>query len=179
MIASLSPEGSGSAAEAWSRGKCTRQVLADTTACGCCQPCHTLRRGPADPAEQPEHGRSHRPNCPAPRSSEWVPGGELLAFVIETFLNKEECFFYDLIYLSFRWWSCCWTKGPTWVPSTRRKDSLSIVLLTWVSKFHFFARAAQHTFSLSNSSKCSYCSWQVWLWWRAKTLPSPYVIIWW
>ncbi|KAG7236887.1 hypothetical protein INR49_000103 [Caranx melampygus] len=36
--------GSGSAAEARSRGKCTRQVLADSTACGCCQPCHTLRK---------------------------------------------------------------------------------------------------------------------------------------
>lgn len=75
-IASFTPEGSGAAAEARCGGECTRQVLANAAACGCCQPCHTLRRGTAHPSEQPEHGRSHRQNCPAPCCSEWVSGGE-------------------------------------------------------------------------------------------------------
>lgn len=73
----FSSEGSGAAAEAWSRGKCSRQVLADAAACGCCQPCLSLCRDLAYPAEQPEPGRSHRPNCSAPRCSEWVSGGKI------------------------------------------------------------------------------------------------------
>lgn len=76
FIPAVSPEGSGSAAEAWRRGKRTRQILADAAARGRRQPRHTLHRGPAHPSEQPEHGGSHRQNCPASRRSERVPGGE-------------------------------------------------------------------------------------------------------
>lgn len=81
-VASFAPEGSRAAAEARSRGERTRQVLANTTARGHCQPCHALRRGPAHPSEQPEHGRSHWQNCPAPCCSEWVSGGEVTDVII-------------------------------------------------------------------------------------------------
>lgn len=82
-----------------------------------------------------------------------------------------------LFHVSHRWWSCCWTKGPTWVPSIRGRDSLSIVLLTWVSEFHSLASAAQHKFPLSDSSKSSYCSQQVLLKQKAITWRSPCVTV--
>lgn len=56
--------------------------------------------------------------------------------------THNEWFFCNLNSLSYRWWSCCWTKGPTWVPSIRKRDNLFIVLLTWVSRFYFLVSVA-------------------------------------
>lgn len=123
----VSPEGSGSASEARCGCQRPRQVLANGAARGGRQPGHAMRRGLA---EQPEHGGSHRQNCTAPCRSEWVPGGEAHLDTRNAPQKRQSTNTYGI---SARWWSCCWIREPTWVPSIRRSDSPSTLLLTWVT----------------------------------------------